>query len=1086
MDKRFSTYQFAPALESGSRRTSRHSRQLSIATRGEGFEVMSGHAIHPPHPSQRLSMHRRGASRKSIRFSTLEPASILFGMAHVQKPLPPAPQSPQLHTLDWKSGLRNTGTDDDGEDRFTALEKLEGRHRPSVLPEHREKDDDTQRPVVPSWLCVGDGPLPPVLDEDKASSALKRQAIFQSSSEIASLGALREQDRTPRPTDPDVSGASSSSESWRAQLRPLRLSTLSSAPRRPTVQATLPTSKTPQRVSSITYKSSHDADTSTANKVSTPTREWSDKSQKQHNPSSSRGVQSNSTSWTASDHTHSLFSPDTNVSGSPGATSIDSAENTPRKPRFRVDDHSIEELQHQLAAAHLQLEEQRERHQHEVTSLQRELEEVRQVMGSQLVNVTSAKEAAEEKVKMLQMQCSGVETQLEDVSGERDMYKEDIVDWRSRCSDLEHTIQSQQLRLDQERTWRRVATKRMQAMSTRLRGESAKNSDASNMSSNSLTSSLIFAPMTDLPELPELPSEDESGLWTQRVARQLSKHAPNSSNAPELAPETVKLLTDMREQILALHSALRLEESNHALTREQLKEAQNAADGGVQHVCTPQAPASTDVQEASFTLDMPTPTIDDTYAIEQTPMPDAQNTTADILFPASSGVVQEEEALIGLGFSSPPKKESAFDAEDSTKHERACSEESLGLATNRHRSSEPETPKDSAELFSSKRESCIIPLGFDPYAAFSTVASSDAWPDSDNSHTGDIEQGAMPKPAAQEHQIATDNTKPYESLSEAFANDAGAYEPKSETWAEDAVHVDLESGNDSGWVSVDEDDADEKETEGKSSPATPRPEFIPEWSFDQAVFEAARDVRLYKESGKNTQNKYARRGARRTRRAPIEDFFGIFDVASDTIVPLPIPGYALEPPPVDTSKSQLVFDDSSHLPEEERTWVTETSAHEPAVLGEPWQSPKMRAQSMVVSPPHAELPASASKSSAAHAALRTVSDEATAWTPESCMDGDGYDYAHVPEIQSCDATPPDDSELAVFEETGTHLAPSIPAPSTPIPRSPGFDALSPIAPGRMRFVKHNPMTRIPVPTPVWKLDFELSTAVPGAADLIYV
>ena len=37
--------------------------------------------------------------------------------------------------------------------------------------------------------------------------------------------------------------------------------------------------------------------------------------------------------------------------------------------------------------------------------------------------------------------------QLLDTSGERDMYRDDISDWRSRCSALEQTIQSQQLRL---------------------------------------------------------------------------------------------------------------------------------------------------------------------------------------------------------------------------------------------------------------------------------------------------------------------------------------------------------------------------------------------------------------------------------------------------------------------------------------------------------------------------------------------------------------------------------------------------------------------------------------------------------------
>ena len=301
------------------------------------------------------------------------------------------------------------------------------------------------------------------------------------------------------------------------------------------------------------------------------------------------------TSWATSDQTQSLFSPDSNVSDSPGATSIDSTDHTSRKRGFRMEDHL-------LASLHARMDEQRERHQQELTSLQRELEEVRQVMGSQLVAMTGAKDAAEKELAELQKQVHDMGTQLEDTSGERDMYKEDIVDWRSRCSDLEHTIQSQQLRLDQEWTWRRVATKRMQAMSHRLQADTSVYSDESQASpSASGSMSLLEA----LPELPELPSEDELGLWTQRVTRQLSKHAPNS-DAPDLAPETVKLLTDMREQILALYSALRLEESNHALTRDQLRDAQSKSR------------ASDDAQPTmrSLVLDMPTPTPAETEALE--------------------------------------------------------------------------------------------------------------------------------------------------------------------------------------------------------------------------------------------------------------------------------------------------------------------------------------------------------------------------------------------------------------------------------------------------------------------------------------
>ena len=988
----------------GPRRRSRHSRQLSISTRGQGFEVLSGQSLHHASVPKDLS------TRRSIRFSALEPASILFGMSNVHKPLP----APSSVPTDWKAELRDMESDD-REDRETALDKLEGRRPPSMMPTLKNSDDQ-HRSIVPSWLSMGDAP-PTQLQVPKRSGASKRQSIVPipppMRKETPECQDLRdEMDRTPRPSGPET--AVPSAEAPRSPLRPLRLSSLSTT-RRPTTQAS---NKAVRRVSSITYKASYDDD------VATPTRAWSDFEQKHHQPSSSRGVLSTATSWATSDQTQSLFSPDSNVSDSPGATSIDSTDHTSRKRGFRMEDHL-------LASIHARMDEQRERHQQELTCLQRELEEVRQVMGSQLVAMTGAKDAAETELAELRKQMHDMGTQLEDTSGERDMYKEDIVDWRSRCSDLEHTIQSQQLRLDQERTWRRVATKRMQAMSHRLQADTSVYSDESQASpSASGSMSLLEA----LPELPELPSEDELGLWTQRVTRQLSKHAPNS-DAPDLAPETVKLLTDMREQILALYSALRLEESNHALTRDQLRDAQSKSRAG------------DDAQPAmgSLVLDMPTPTAAETASLEPLTAVDkisgidAQDTAADILFP---GTAHDDSAPIGLGFSSPPREAAALgSAEVIPSHDRECSDESLGLATSQPHAHEPETPKDSADLFftDSKRASGMFSLTTDPYAPLSGVTASStsshpAWPDVDTSHTVDVESEA-----------------------------ADAY---SQGQVADA-YIDLEGGgmNDSAWVD-EEDVSDARQQDDLvSSPSTPRPEFIPEWSFEQAVFEAHRDMQLYRASDKSHRNKYARRGARRMRQNEIEDFFGIFDVATDTITPLPVPDYALDMPPVDTSKLLPAWENAR----------SDDNTCAPS-LDEPWQTPKRRPRPVKTTSPKDDI-----NSKSMSSVSQTLSEWASSsWTSESYSDG-SVTNAPVPEIQSFDATQLVDDDMPPCAPNRTSLlAPAIPAPCTPIPRSPGDDSPSPLSPGRMRLVKHNPLTRIPVPTPIWKLDFELTTAVPHA------
>ena len=447
----------------------------------------------------------------------------------------------------------------------------------------------------------------------------------------------------------------------------------------------------------------------------------------------------------------------------------------------------------------------------------------------------------------------------------------------------------------------------------------------------------------------------------------------------------------------------------------------------------------------SLVLDMPTPTAAETAslepltAVDKISGTDAQDTAADILFP---GTAHDDSAPIGLGFSSPPREAAALgSAEVIPSHDREYSDESLGLATSQPHAHEPETPKDSADLFFTdpKRASGMFSMTTDPYAPLSGVTTSStsshpAWPDVDTSHTVDVESEAAD--AYLQGQVAD-------------------------------AYIDLEGGgmNDSAWV--DEEDVSDAEQQDDlvSSPSTPRPEFIPEWSFEQAVFEAHRDMQLYRASDKSHRNKYARRGARRMRQNEIEDFFGIFDVATDTITPLPVPDYALDMPPVDTSKLLPAWENAR----------SDDNTCAPS-LDEPWQTPKRRPRPVKTTSPKDDI-----NSKSMSSVSQTLSEWASSsWTSESYSDG-SVTNAPVPEIQSFDATQlVDDDMLPCAPNRTSLLAPAIPAPCTPIPRSPGDDSPSPLSPGRMRLVKHNPLTRIPVPTPIWKLDFELTTAVPHA------
>ena len=83
---------------------------------------------------------------------------------------------------------------------------------------------------------------------------------------------------------------------------------------------------------------------------------------------------------------------------------------------------------------------------------------------------------------------------------------------------------------------------------------------------------------------------------------------------------------------------------------------------------------------------------------------------------------------------------------------------------------------------------------------------------------------------------------------------------------------------------------------------------------------------------------------------------------------------------------------------------------------------------------------------------------------------DTYDYgSQAPEVFTVEAPRPD------------RLAPSIPPPGTPVPRSPDSMQAARSSQSGPRYLRANTLTRIPVPTPVWDLNFIPATETGSAA-----
>ncbi|PWN31819.1 uncharacterized protein FA14DRAFT_158632 [Meira miltonrushii] len=124
------------------RRSSRHSRKDSVSTRKESMEIMGGLGslgINPAHISAAFDMtpsnsansfasssyNQRNSRRiSSQRWSGLQSASVLFGG--------PADPASKRNSFDWRSAIASAEAqerENNGDDRLTALEKLEGRSK---------------------------------------------------------------------------------------------------------------------------------------------------------------------------------------------------------------------------------------------------------------------------------------------------------------------------------------------------------------------------------------------------------------------------------------------------------------------------------------------------------------------------------------------------------------------------------------------------------------------------------------------------------------------------------------------------------------------------------------------------------------------------------------------------------------------------------------------------------------------------------------------------------------------------------------------------------------------------------------------
>ena len=1281
----------APGQDPPSRRHSRHSRHLSVSTRRESFEIMSGLRVEPPPaPGPRPTPTEQ---RASMRLSALESASILFAGSLDRKSTSAAP-------VDWRAALRNLPDDEPevSEYRHSALDHLEGRVRARESPRtDYAPPADAARP--PSWLLSGDssaganrssaskrashrrsavGPwnldpaavnfsspvsrdpglpapapadgagdkaassTPPstspkldqpdhldtLVEEDEEDESSRASEKHPSPAKSQPEQRITPSDRTSQlfppldgkpaalpvdeapaspsahdtaavpavgvdadttsftATNDDTSATTNtSSSSLSNRLRPLQLSSML-ASGTPVTGGTPPRSADSSRASPPSAKTARR--TSIVYKPSAPAPAAPKPEAEAQRPPAGHKVphsaQSSSTSWPLTDTAGSLlYSPESSGS-SHDATSIDSGgvpgaraqkhtagapSHTPSPPLefLRKQLHELQQ-QHALQEVHFQraLEER-----------QRELDEVRMLTSKQLINMAAARDEHAKQALEQENELAALREQVQDLEAERDMYKEDIDGWRSRCSDLEQTIQSQHLRLKQEQTWRRAARHRMQTLTERLESAAGDVSSASGSVSYgpggspsapgpggmrmSLDSSLSSASgssveheLPTLPALPEMPSDDEMGDWSQRIARQLSKHQPAASTAAEPTPEAVRLLSDMRQQIMTLMSELEVERSEHKQTRARLEHAQRGSgfhrapqhssseasatsaepgtpvvEHGVpealwstprppQHSELPPPPRSGDGgmvvnstpksdvmvgrnNRHAFALDAgATPHADAPSLVRRSALIDPEY-TADTLFP-NADQSGEEISLIGLGLSAEQDRfNKPLPAAPSMSNlfEHAL-EDSLDMSTRRKsRTSDERASPDGPE----EKRFSIGTASAEPTPRMSQDAS--AWSVTvDSAAQGrpvslDLEGGA---PAEAEAEPAPAPARPAVAESDAATEREGSAERSLSP--PEHTHTASSPDDDDAWESED----DTSSGEVQLVDLTKRPEFIREWSFAQAMFEAERELQSYRQHGKHGEGMLSRRGSARAKPPPAEDFFGILSEVK-MLPPLPTPAYALEMPAVDPAQLKQVSAPSPYM-------ATATKRGAETLGGPPRSSRARRAYQEFQTYEFGPAPKPAIDMSQAHGVphqpsgdlladdsptqpltglVNMLSKWRDAWSPtddgrKNSFDFEAHDTSFGDQTQGSPVPYPQDTYdygsqapevFTVEAPRPDRLAPSIPPPGTPVPRSPDSMQAARSSQSGPRYLRANTLTRIPVPTPVWDLNFIPATETGSAA-----
>ncbi len=547
-------------------------------------------------------------------------------------------------------------------------------------------------------------------------------------------------------------------------------------------------------------------------------------------------------------------------SAPPHANGFSAAAFDELKTKSLRDAALLDSTRKQLEAVQKELAGEKARAVQEYTELEQLLQAEKEALATRIsdaealatTRVDEAKAAGEAELEKLRQT-------LEETEAERDSYQEDVEGWRNRCKDLEKTLRETQATAEREAFSRVSLAGKAKRMAALLESLGHVSGEEDRVTEDDLA-------------LPEIPVQ--SGRATSPM-----RSGPPFASALPPPEQTVKLLSDMRQQIMNLANTLEIERKEKAQVDEELSALRSSsAQVRDEPELSPDMTASPDLP--SELHEMPPTGV--------TSGRNAKPKRHIFAYDSSAGSVGQSTASIGSqSISNTTVSDGASDDESFAKAQAALiaaeqeDEGAFSLATGRGAlgtldEEEEEALSDSATAEAGKSSDFILARpSIDIEGAPVDTYDEEEAPQQQQ-HVAPFSQqdsryaGLVPLVAVDGNVM--DLHSPHSS------DDLRSVTTMPSLQASDELHrQSLES-----WQSSEAASYSEEQQDGL--PEEPRPEFIPTWSFREASEKAMRAVSQDSRQGKHAKTQ------------SVEDFFGIM---TDTVLP-PLPGSydSLDMPPI--------------------------------------------------------------------------------------------------------------------------------------------------------------------------------------------